>query len=127
MFYYPTTGTIPGPVLLGAVFDGSCSLWQSRCGESRGSCLSYHNDRLALYTFFMCAGIKILSIVFLVIAWRSYQAGSPETMKTTLVAPSNGNVINSIGSKDRMNKEIVTPTYNSEGIITQNYEQSTHL
>ena len=84
------SGTIPGPVLMGTAFDGSCALWRTRCGESRGSCLSYHNDKLALYLFFLCTGIKGLGIIFILIAWRCYVAGTKEVIQTSVV--SNGNI-----------------------------------
>ena len=35
-------GTIPGPVLIGAVIDSTCLLWQTDCGE-QGSCRAYDN------------------------------------------------------------------------------------
>ena len=35
-------GTIPGPILFGALFDHTCVLWQNHCGRE-GACKSYDN------------------------------------------------------------------------------------
>ncbi|XP_071510809.1 solute carrier organic anion transporter family member 4A1-like [Diadema antillarum] len=39
-------GAVPGPIVFGAVIDGSCLLWQDSCGV-RGSCWIYDSQGLA--------------------------------------------------------------------------------
>lgn len=38
-------GFLPGPILFGAIFDGTCVQWGESCG-SRGNCQFYEIDKL---------------------------------------------------------------------------------
>ena len=38
-------GSIPGPIALGAMLDGACSVWQYICGE-QGACWIYDDDKI---------------------------------------------------------------------------------
>ena len=43
-------GSIPGPIMFGAIIDKSCILWQEkRCTGERGNCWVYSSSDLALY------------------------------------------------------------------------------
>lgn len=56
-------GSIPAPVMFGAIVDSSCAAWKKRCGE-QGNCITFHNSRLALGIFFIlvtCIGGSITS------------------------------------------------------------------
>ena len=64
-------GTIPAPLIFGAVFDASCILWQDTCGV-RGSCFFYDKQQLALYMFGVCVGYKCFALVFMICAWKFY-------------------------------------------------------
>lgn len=70
------SGTVPGPQLFGAVFDKSCILWQEQCGET-GACLQYDNADMSLYMFIVCLVVKLLSLIFIAFAWKTYK--SPKT------------------------------------------------
>jgi len=61
-------GNIPGPIVVGAVFDSSCLYWQEECGD-RGKCYVYNNHNLTLRLFSMTTGVRVLSIVFSFCAW----------------------------------------------------------
>lgn len=61
-------GSIPGPIVVGALFDSSCLHWQEDCGD-RGKCYVYDNDDLTLRLFSLAAGIKVLSIICGFFAW----------------------------------------------------------
>uniref|UniRef100_H2Y4M8 Solute carrier organic anion transporter family member n=1 Tax=Ciona savignyi TaxID=51511 RepID=H2Y4M8_CIOSA len=39
-------GTIPGPLIIGAVFDRNCAQWSLNCGE-KGSCSTYNSRELS--------------------------------------------------------------------------------
>ncbi|KAH3799143.1 hypothetical protein DPMN_152747 [Dreissena polymorpha] len=40
---------IPGPIIIGAIFDSSCRLWnESNCPSSDGECLIYDNRKLSV-------------------------------------------------------------------------------
>lgn len=41
-------GTIPAPMLFGALIDESCILWQGDC-DSGGACLVYDNKNMSRY------------------------------------------------------------------------------
>ena len=43
-------GAIPGPLIVGHLFDVTCEYWQYECGE-RGNCWVYDNQTLAYYVF----------------------------------------------------------------------------
>ena len=66
------TGSVPGPIIFGAAFDGSCTLWEKRCNV-KGSCLAYDNVQLGTYMFLVCGGVKLLALIFIFIAWRVYK------------------------------------------------------
>ena len=67
-------GTFPGPLAFGAAFDGACILWQKTCNGGTGSCLSYNNTSMSLYLFLVSIGIKVVSVIFMVLAWKLYKA-----------------------------------------------------
>jgi hypothetical protein len=37
-------GTIPAPMVFGALIDETCILWQESCNEENGACLVYDNQ-----------------------------------------------------------------------------------
>uniref|UniRef100_H2Y4N0 Solute carrier organic anion transporter family member n=1 Tax=Ciona savignyi TaxID=51511 RepID=H2Y4N0_CIOSA len=43
-------GTIPGPLIIGAVFDRNCAQWSLNCGE-KGSCSTYNSRELSIGVF----------------------------------------------------------------------------
>nr|XP_053651830.1 solute carrier organic anion transporter family member 4A1-like [Cherax quadricarinatus] len=47
-------GTIPGPILFGALIDDTCILWQSTCGKG-GACRSYDNFYMSRLVVATCA------------------------------------------------------------------------
>jgi len=61
-------GSIPGPILVGALFDSSCLYWQEEC-RNRGNCWVYDNDDLSLRMFGMTLGVRVLSLIFAFCAW----------------------------------------------------------
>jgi len=61
-------GSIPGPIVMGAIFDSSCAYWQEECGD-RGNCYVLDNEDLSLRIFLVTAGIRIISVAFGFLAW----------------------------------------------------------
>ena len=45
-FVWRLCGSIPGPILFGAIFDSTCLFWQRECGR-RGNCWVYNNTALS--------------------------------------------------------------------------------
>ncbi len=62
-------GSVPGPLVFGAVLDSSCQLWESKCG-SRGSCWEYDNADLRTKLVLMGVVPKIFSALFYFFSWR---------------------------------------------------------
>lgn len=64
-FFYKCLGAIPGPLLFGASFDGSCIVSASVCPDDSGNCVLYDNVKLRfLLLLLFGVGFKILSSFF---------------------------------------------------------------
>jgi len=101
-------GTIPGPIMYGALIDRSCLLWSSPC-DGPGSCLVYDNWWMSRYLLLATLCWKFASLVFYNLAWIFYKPpeGSEEypvakldgegrtaIERNNAVAPSNGGLEN---------------------------------
>ncbi|KAL5014579.1 hypothetical protein ScPMuIL_008849 [Solemya velum] len=64
-------GTIPGPILFGAVFDNVCIVWGENCGGT-ASCWIYDNFGLSLSIFLMTVVAKLFSAVMFILALKFY-------------------------------------------------------
>ena len=65
-------GSIPGPLLFGAVLDYSCLLRQTKCSKD-GGCNLYSGGRMALYMALLCGTCFILCGLSTLGAWRIYK------------------------------------------------------
>jgi len=61
-------GNIPGPIIVGVIFDSSCAYWQEECGD-RGNCYVLDNEDLSLRLFLVSAAARALSVLFGFLAW----------------------------------------------------------
>ena len=61
-------GSIPGPIVMGAIFDSSCAYWQEECGD-RGNCYVLDNEDLSLRLFLVTIAVRIVSVAFGFLAW----------------------------------------------------------
>lgn len=66
-------GTIPGPILFGALIDNTCTLWQSSCGKD-GACRTYDNLYMSRYMMGISIIFKCLSTILFFLAWWLYVA-----------------------------------------------------
>ncbi|XP_033735056.1 solute carrier organic anion transporter family member 4A1-like isoform X2 [Pecten maximus] len=66
-------GTTPGPILLGALIDSTCSVWQETCGQT-GSCWTYRKSDLSLRLMAWMATLKIMGVIFTLIAYNMYKS-----------------------------------------------------
>lgn len=64
-------GTTPGPILLGAIIDSACSVWQVSCGNT-GSCWTYRKFDLGLRLIVWFASLKLLGVIFAFISYKAY-------------------------------------------------------
>ncbi|XP_064597330.1 solute carrier organic anion transporter family member 4C1-like [Liolophura sinensis] len=75
-------GTVPGPILFGAVIDGVCLIWKETCGEKE-SCWIYNNSDMGRNLFILALGVKIASSLFFLLASFVYRAPSGDKMIKT--------------------------------------------
>ncbi|EDV59102.2 solute carrier organic anion transporter family member 4A1 [Drosophila erecta] len=66
-------GTIPAPLIFGALIDESCILWQESCDKNAGgACLVYDNFYISRYMWLLALICKLGSVVFFACAWWFY-------------------------------------------------------
>lgn len=65
-------GTVPGPVIFGAVTDTACLVWQEECGE-QASCWIYDNSVVSRNYFLIAMAAKGCSIIFFSLAYCLYK------------------------------------------------------
>jgi len=65
-------GSIPGPIVFGAVLDRACTVWNVECGVT-GSCAAYNNHDLAMGIFSLNLSMKLLAVCFFIAAVVVYK------------------------------------------------------
>ncbi len=53
-------GNVPGPIIMGLIFDSSCLVWQSRC-DVTGACWVYDPQYLSAGMFIAATAVKAIS------------------------------------------------------------------
>ncbi|XP_018053910.1 PREDICTED: solute carrier organic anion transporter family member 4A1 isoform X1 [Atta colombica] len=64
-------GTIPAPMVFGALIDDTCILWNETC-DDRGACLVYDNYYMSRYMLALAFIGKAASLLFFFLAWWTY-------------------------------------------------------
>ncbi|XP_071564364.1 solute carrier organic anion transporter family member 4A1 isoform X2 [Temnothorax nylanderi] len=64
-------GTIPAPMVFGALIDDTCILWNETC-DGRGACLVYDNYYMSRYMLALAFIGKAASLLFFFLAWWTY-------------------------------------------------------
>ncbi|XP_047739900.1 solute carrier organic anion transporter family member 74D-like [Hyalella azteca] len=59
---YRLFGFIPGPIIMGAVVDSACMMWDRKCGQ-RGNCWLYDSDKFRLLMHLVAGSLMLLSII----------------------------------------------------------------
>ncbi|PSN43734.1 Solute carrier organic anion transporter family member 4A1 [Blattella germanica] len=66
-------GTIPAPMVFGALIDETCILWQESCHQDEnGACLVYDNKYMSRYMLALAFLGKAASLLFFFLAWWFY-------------------------------------------------------
>ncbi|KAL7741794.1 hypothetical protein ACLKA6_000399 [Drosophila palustris] len=66
-------GTIPAPLIFGALIDESCVLWHESCDDQAGgACLVYDNFYISRYMWLLALIGKLCSVLFFFGAWWFY-------------------------------------------------------
>lgn len=64
-------GSVPGPIVFGAVVDSTCLMWQDECGR-RGNCWVYDRPTLSTRVIVLATGSAFCYIVFIILCWFVY-------------------------------------------------------
>ncbi|KAM4050891.1 solute carrier organic anion transporter family member 4C1 [Anomaloglossus baeobatrachus] len=84
-------GSIPGPIVFGAVIDSSCILWNlNECG-TQGACWTYNNSSISYKLIGISAVSKAITIIFLIVAYFIYKPPPSKPDPTQ----DNGKIISS--------------------------------
>jgi len=71
-FVMRTLSFLPGPIILGAVIDGKCTLWgYDKCGQ-RQNCLDYDVDALSWNIVMFGVITSVLATIFYGLSWWCY-------------------------------------------------------
>jgi hypothetical protein len=88
-------GSIPGPVVFGAVIDNTCVLWQTT-EDGSGSCWYYNSYKLRMSMFLLVLAIKVVTALFYVAGNMMYRPPAEET--TNRARTKSGRTISSVSS-----------------------------
>ena len=77
------SGTIPGPVVFGALIDRVCVLWQDSCDGS--SCLQYDNRMFGTTALILTMMLRLMSILCFIGALFFYKRSDSERIGTATV------------------------------------------
>lgn len=72
-------GSIPGPIVFGAIFDSACIYWQYECSR-RGNCWVYDNTLLSQRAVILAMLGIAANLIFSFLSWIFY----PKTTVTAL-------------------------------------------
>ncbi len=86
-------GSIPGPLLFGAIFDAGCIKWEDVCGR-HGNCWIYNNVQLSQGAFAIGLPCVLLSAVLSLLAWITHPKNTRDTTNKSLaiVTPLSNSV-----------------------------------
>merc|ERR1711935_1011353 len=56
-------GMLPSPIMMGAIIDKTCTLWQMECGE-QSNCILYDLDLMRTYVMSVTASIMSIGVLF---------------------------------------------------------------
>lgn len=91
--FFRILGTIPGPIVVGALFDASCEFWQEQCGE-RGNCWVYHNEDLSLRIFWVVGSARVLSVISAICIYVFFDVTlCGGRRKTEVTTEDNGDIL----------------------------------
>lgn len=75
-------GSIPGPIIFGAIFDSACIYWQYECSR-RGNCWVYNNTHLSQRAVSLAMLGIAANLVFSFLSWLFYPKAALTTQETS--------------------------------------------
>ncbi|XP_074656444.1 solute carrier organic anion transporter family member 4A1-like [Tubulanus polymorphus] len=105
-------GSIPGPIVFGALMDNACSVWQSKCAE-KGACWLYDTLQMSLTIFGLGLALGLLTLFFFVVALLVYKppicsSDSQDALGESVTEVSTVSKDVGIADEDDMKKEQVS-------------------
>ncbi|XP_054753686.2 solute carrier organic anion transporter family member 4A1-like [Lytechinus pictus] len=94
---YRALGTVPGPVVFGAIIDKACLLWENSC-DGQGTCWLYNNATFSKSMLIVAACIKVGSLLFFLGALFSYRPPPPPPVGSPRVAARHAEGIRKNGT-----------------------------
>ena len=64
LYHFYLSGMLPSPIIMGAIIDKTCTLWQMECGE-QSNCILYDLDLMRKYVMSFTASIMIIGTVYI--------------------------------------------------------------
>ena len=80
VYKYIIAGNVPGPILIGAVFDTSCLILQEKC-DGYGSCWIYDTAFISSGIFWTCLIVKAISALGFSLALLLYKPPKTEVLE----------------------------------------------
>lgn len=59
---------IPGPIIYGYIIDGTCSIWNYKCGK-RGNCQLYNTTQFRYNVNIAAMALTFIGVTFDVLVW----------------------------------------------------------
>ncbi len=100
-------GSIPGPVVFGAIFDSACIYWQYECGH-RGNCWVYDNVHLSQRAVMMCMFGIGFNLIFSFLTCLVYPKKTAKERDTLTLAPDSTYSQDSEEHSDTIKLQLVT-------------------
>ena len=112
-------GTVPGPLVFGALFDVACLQWQDPCEGDRGNCWIYDNMKLSIYAMSFGIPCILIAAILFFLSWLTYpkdrRGGEEEKSKTK-------------SEKKKRTRSVVSPVTrqrpSSIGLMSRQYHAS---
>ncbi|XP_078038216.1 organic anion transporting polypeptide 26F isoform X6 [Augochlora pura] len=102
-------GTIPAPMVFGALIDDTCILWNETC-DGRGACLVYDNLYMSRYMLALAFLGKAASLLFFFLAWWTYiPPGGRRTGQNSREEPSTTLMLNDTSHETPITPATINP------------------
>jgi len=89
-------GTIPGPIVFGAILDSACIYWQHECGI-QGNCWVYDNEKISFRLLFLGLSGLVAHCVLAFLTWWFYPKKQPLLYQREDLQPA---LTNSVEAED---------------------------
>ncbi|XP_060592764.1 solute carrier organic anion transporter family member 4A1-like isoform X2 [Ruditapes philippinarum] len=97
LLFVRLVGTTPGPILLGAIIDSTCTIWQDTCG-TQGSCWLYDKGTMGVRIMLWFMILKMCGFLLFVLASVVYKPPAEESVDHT-VTVAHVNISNTANDK----------------------------